>query len=210
MKLAVLSESAADSAAVHILTEGVLGSNAELVSPKQFQTRSGGWPSVVNIAPALLKHLHYRTDAEALVVVVDSNDSPVHSPAHDAPDGPDEQCRLCRLRRVISDTVDHLAPRQHAATLRTAIGIAVPAIEAWYLCGKDPHVSEAAWTTDTAGYTRRTLKKSAYGTSRPTLVLETQVAITEAQRLTEHLDVLEQHFPVGFGALAQDIRDWDG
>ena len=208
MKVAILSESPADEAAVHVLTDGMLGEDIELVSPKQFQTRSGGWPSVLNIAPSLIKCLHYQTDAEALVVVVDSNDSPVHSPAHDEAGGFDQQCRLCRLRRVTTHTVNHLPPRPHAAALRTAIGIAVPAVEAWYLFGKDPHVSEAAWVTGAAGYTRLTLKKSVYGTSRPTLLLETQVAVTEAQRLTEQLDGLEQHFPAGFGALAEDIRGW--
>ncbi len=60
----------------------------------------------------------------------------------------------------------------------------------------------------TAPYTRQTLKESAYGTSMPTLALETQVAVNEARRLTGHLDLLEQHFPVGFGALAQAVRGW--
>ena len=209
MKLAVLSESPADEAAVHVLTNGLLGEDTELVNPKQFRTRPGGWPSVLNIVPSLIKHLHYQTDVDALAVVVDSNDSPFHAPSHDEPDGFDQQCRLCRLRRVTTHTANHLAPRPHAAPLRTAIGIAVPAVEAWYLFGKHPHPSEAAWTTRTTPYTRHTLKESAYGTSRPTLVLETQVAVNEAQRLTGQLDLLDQHFPVGFGALAQDIRGWD-
>ncbi len=208
MKLAILSESPADAAAVRILTESLIGAAAELVDPEQFRTRPGGWPSVLNIAPSLIKHLHYQTDVDALVVVVDSNDSPVHAPSHDEPDGLDTQCRLCRLRQVTTHTINHLAPRPQAAALRTAIGIAVPAVEAWYLFGKHPHPSEAAWATGTAGYTRRTLKESAYGTSVPTLVVETQVAVNEAQRLTGQLDLLEQHFPVGFGALAQAVRGW--
>jgi hypothetical protein len=29
--------------------------------------------------------------------------------------------------------------------LKIAIGLAVPAIEAWLLCGVDPHITEAAW-----------------------------------------------------------------
>ena len=58
-------------------------------------------------------------------------------------------------------------------------------------CASAPHPSEAAWATGTAGYTRRTLKEIAYGTSRPTLVPETQVAVNEAQRLTGQLDLLE-------------------
>ena len=208
MKVAILSESPADAAAVRILTESLIGAATEPVNPEQFRTRAGGWPSVLNIAPSLIKYLHYQTDVDALVVVVDSNDSPVHEPSHDEPDGFDQQCRLCLLRGAIADTLNQLGPRPHAARVRTAIGIAVPAIEAWYLFGKDPHVSEAAWVTGAAGYTRLTLKKSVYGTSRPTLLLETQVAVTEAQRLTEQLDGLEQHFPAGFGALAEDIRGW--
>ncbi len=208
MKLAILSESPADAAAVHIFTVSLIGAAAELVNPQQFRTRPGGWPSVLNIAPSLIKHLHYQTDVDALVVVVDSNDSPMHAPSHDEPDGFDQQCRLCLLRGTIADTLNQLGPRKHAARVRTAIGIAVPAIEAWYLFGKDPHVSEAAWVTGTAPYTRQTLKESAYGTSVPTLVLETQVAVNEDERLTGQLDLLEQHFPVGFGALAQAVRGW--
>lgn len=210
MKLAVLSESPADAAAVHILTRGLLGSGTELVSPEQYRDRPGGWPSVMNILPSLIKHLHFQTDSEALVVVVDSNDSPLHTPAHDEPNGFDQQCRLCRLRHVTANTVKHLAPRTHAPNLRTAIGLAVPAIEAWYLCGKDPHVSEAVWTTGTASYTKRKLKEMAYGRSRPFHTLETQVAVSESQRLLEQFDLLEQLFPVGFGALAQDVRGWGG
>ncbi len=208
MKLAILSESPADAAAVRILTESLIAAAAELVDPEQFRTRPGGWPSVLNIAPSLVKHLHYLTEVDALVVVVDSNDSPVHAPSHDEPDGFDQRCRLCLLRHAIADTLNQLGPRAHAAPVRTAIGIAVPAIEAWYLFGKDPHVSEAVWVTGTAPYTRQTLKESVYGTSVPTLVLETQVAVNEAQRLTGQLDLLEQHFPVGFGALAQAVRGW--
>ena len=38
--------------------------------------------------------------------------------------------------------------------------------------------------------------------------LETHAAVNETQRLTGQLDLLEQHFPVGFGELAQAVRGW--
>lgn len=98
MKVAVLSESPADEAAVRILAEGVLGKQTQPIALPQLQTR--GWCTVLKVLPVVFKHLHYETDAEAFVVVVDSDHSPVHRPAHEQPGGEDEKCRLCKLRET--------------------------------------------------------------------------------------------------------------
>ena len=79
MKVAVLSESPADEAAIRILVEGLLGRTIE--PPPMPPIRSRGHDAVVASLPTVLKHLHYRTDAEALVVVLDSDRSPVHDPS---------------------------------------------------------------------------------------------------------------------------------
>jgi len=80
MKIAVLGESPEDEAAIKILVDGVLGYETQLVDLPPLRTR--GW-TVINLLPAIIKKLHYQTDAEALVVVWDSDDSPVHQSSHD-------------------------------------------------------------------------------------------------------------------------------
>ena len=84
MKVAILSESSADEAAVRILVEAILNQQTE---PIDLYLRGHGWSSVRNVLPAVLKHLHYCTQAEALILVVDSDDSPVHQQSHEQPEG---------------------------------------------------------------------------------------------------------------------------
>ena len=88
----------------------------------------------------------------------------------------------------------------------------MPAIEAWYLCGKDPKVSEHAWEQGLAArklpYDTKELKRLVYGTDGPSLPEETSRATEEAHRLALHLDLLERKFPIGFGNLRQDVQSW--
>lgn len=162
--------------------------------------------------PPVLKHLHYHTDAEALVLVVDSNHSPVHLSAHDQPGGAHQQCRLCELRGIVNRVLGYVTPVPNRPSIKTAVGLAVPTIEAWYRCGPDPRVTEAAWANGLQQgrfpYSKNDLKQAVYGTDRPSLDLETRRGTEEAQRLAQNLDVLEQMFPGGFGALANDVRNW--
>ena len=69
MKVAILSESPADEAAIRVLVEGILGSPINQV---QAGLRARGWPNVAQILPAIVRHLYFNTTAEGLVVVVDS------------------------------------------------------------------------------------------------------------------------------------------
>lgn len=209
MKLALLSESPGDEAALRVLVGYVVGEPLQLVTPT---LRARGWPSVEQVLPSILRHLHFSTDAQGLVVVVDSDDSPVHTEAHEAPGYHHAFCRMCRLRAAFRRTMKNLPPaRGRRAPLR-AIGVAVPAIEAWLLCGRDPTVTEAAWTAGQAQgrlpYTRAELKVRVYGTSRPSLPLEIQRAVKEVTRLRGDVRRLEHDFPHGFGALARDLRSW--
>ena len=210
MKVAVLSESPADEAAIRILIEGIVGRQTQSADTSQF--RRGGVTRAFGILPAVLRHLHCRTDADALVVVVDSDRTPVHKPEHEQAGGADERCRLCKMRRTIDPVLARLRPVQGRPQIKIAVGIAVPAIEAWYRCGLDPHVTEAAWIASLPSgpfpYTTRSLKEDVYETSRPSLELETRRATKEAQRLTQDLQLLEQCFPTGFGALAREVRSW--
>ena len=210
MKVAVLSESPADEAAIRILIEGIVGRQTQAVDMPPIGTR--GVSGVFTILPTVLKHLHYRTDADALVIVVDSDRTPVHKPEHEQAGGADERCRLCKMRQAIDSVLAQLRPVQGRPQIKIAVGIAVPAIEAWYRCGLDPHVTEAAWIASLPSgpfpYTTNSLKEDVYRTSRPSLELETQRTTEEAQRLTQDLQLLKQCFPTGFGALAREVRSW--
>jgi hypothetical protein len=89
--------------------------------------------------------------------------------------------------------------------------VAVPAIEAWYLAGRDPEVTELAWTEGQQRgrlpYTRAQLKYRVYGTDRPNLYHETEIALREARRHAHDTRRLENDFP-SFAALASDLKTW--
>ncbi|MBI3469426.1 MAG: hypothetical protein HY000_41015 [Planctomycetes bacterium] len=211
MKLAVLSESDADEAAVRIFVEALLGQKTEAVSLSP-PIRTRGWPAVAHVLPSVVKKLHYHTDAEALVLVVDSNSDPVHVPQHDQPSCADQRCRLCRLRSLLTNTRRELRSVPGRAALKIAVGLAVPQIEAWYLCGQHPHVTEAAWMQGLESgkrpYTGSWLKQAVSGHDRPSLEEETRLATEYAARLASNLASLQQVFPNGFGALADGVKGW--
>jgi hypothetical protein len=97
--------------------------------------------------------------------------------------------------------------------LKVAVGLALPAIEAWYLVGVDHEVGEAAFrvglsaakTHLTTQHYRRQLKK-VYGTERPSIELETEVAVLETRRICQNIGAIEACFPDGFGPMAREIR----
>jgi hypothetical protein len=75
MKLAVLSESEADEAALRIIAEGILGRQVEW--HRGFRRRSSGFGSVPGLLRPALMELHYHTDVDGLLVVVDSDHTPL-------------------------------------------------------------------------------------------------------------------------------------
>ncbi len=210
MKVAFLTESPADEAALRILVEAVLGAAPHFVA-SGFRAR--GWPNVAQVLPAVIRHLHFQTDTNLLVVAVDSDDSVVHTAEHDRPGYFHPQCRMCELRAVFRRTAKKLPPAHGRARVLRAIGIAVPAIEAWYLCGRDPTVTENAWIAGQENgrqpYSRPELKWRVYGTDRPSLPLEIRCALHEVERHRRDLRRLENDFP-GFAALARDLYSASG
>ncbi len=103
------------------------------------------WPNVIQVLPAIMRHLQFRTDARGLIVVVDSDDTPIHDDDHEDPDRYWEECRLCQIEKVIRQTRRKWRLPKGRKPLLVATGLAVPAVEAWYLCGRDETVSEQAW-----------------------------------------------------------------
>jgi len=212
MKVAYFAESPADEAALTILTEAILRRKTESVIHAGLRHR--GWPTVLRVLPAVLKELHYRTGAEGFVFVVDSDNSAPHLPAHEQPGPSDPECRLCQLRRGAGEALRQVRPRTDRPALKIALGLAVPAIEAWLLCGVDSHVTEAAWANglkERPGrmpYSKGSLKRHLYGASYPPLPVMTEAMKTAAERLAQDFTTLERLFPAGFGALASALRKW--
>jgi len=208
MKIALLSESPADEAVLRVLVEAVLGAPPKFVSPG---LRARGWPNVAQVLPAVIRHLHFNTDTDALVVSCDSDDSVVHTAAHNAPGYFHPHCRMCQLRGVFHRTAKKFPPAHGRPRVLRGVGVAVPALEAWLLCGKDAGVTEAAWTAGQergrAPYSRAELKWRVYGTDRPSLPHEIRCAHHELERIRRDPRRLEYDFP-GFALLAADVREW--
>lgn len=207
MNVALLSESPADETALRVLVLAALGG-----SPPRFVTpalRARGWPNVAQVLPAVIRHLHFNTDTDVLAVVVDADDSVIHTGPHEAPGYYHPQCRMCQLRAVFRQTTKNLPPAHGRERVLRCVGIAVPAIEAWYLCGRDAGVTEQAWLDGqergAPPYTRAELKQRVYGTDRPSLPHEIDCALREVARHRKDTRRLENDFP-GFAALAHDLR----
>jgi len=121
---------------------------------------------------------------------------------------------MCDLHNIATQTLARLRPVAGRTPLKVAVGIAVPAVEAWYRCGVDSRVTESAWIhaldSRTFGYTKQSLKLDVYGTDHPSLSHETTRAIEETNRLVGEKLIarLEQSFPAGFGSLLRDVQNW--
>jgi hypothetical protein len=206
LKLAVLSESPADEFALQIVIPGIV---RQPVLFEPLVLRARGWPSVLQVLPAVARHLHFSTEVDALVVGVDSDDSPVHDETHERKDYFHPQCRLCQLRAAFRQATKRLPPARGRERLLRCIGVAVPAIEAWYLCGEDDGVSESAWQkgreVNQPPYTRKQLKWRAYGTDRPSLEAEIVKARQAMGCHSRDSRRLEFDF-YGFRLLADDLR----
>ena len=208
MKVALLSESPADEAVLRVLLEAVLGAPLKFVSPG---LRARGWPNVAQVLPSVIRHLHFNTDTDALVVSCDSDDSVVHTAAHNAPGYFHPHCRMCQLRGIFHRTAKKFPSARGRVRVLRGVGVAVPALEAWLLCGKDVGVTEAAWTAGQergrVPYSRAELKWRVYGTDRPSLPHEIRCAHHELERIRRDPRRLEYDFP-GFALLAADVREW--
>jgi hypothetical protein len=210
MKVAILGESSADEEATRILVEALMEHEAISVELPALRTR--GWPSVLDYIPAVISHLQYHTDAEAFVVVVDSNSCPIFPLEAPLPSSEGERCRLRKVSEAVRGATSRLKAVAGRAVLKTAVGVAVPAIEAWLLCGLDSLVSEQAWLSVLGSrnlpYSKNALKQRVYGTDRPSLEMEKRVMADHARRLAADIAGLERRFPLGFGSLAKDVRGW--
>ncbi len=206
MKIAYFSESQADQAALAIFAEALLGATPEPVQGPGPVLEAHGVGGVFSALDGVIRGLHYQSDAEGLIVVVDSDDTTPHDKEHDEPGKTSEKCRYCRLKTITARALAQLKPIATKPKLRVALGLAVPAIEAWYLSGKNHQVGEAHEGYQTLD--RRRLKTEVYGTDRPSLELEEARAKEEVTRIVANLARFESEFPIGFGLMANEIRTW--
>ena len=201
MRVAILSESSADAALLRVIVDALLGVKT---IPVQTQLRSRGWTSVRSNLPKISQILHYRTDTEALVVVVDSN--------HTYLSRDKQKNRLRDFQALVERCRSQLSPVPGRVPLKIALGVAAPAIEAWWLCKSHLQVSEAAWEKGLDEkrdpYSKLDLKKWLYGAENNSLEHMTLKMVEAARILEKDLTVLEQAFPQGFGSLAGEIRRW--
>lgn len=209
MKIAILSEDESDEFALQILVEAILGEPVE--RPTLPPLRGRGWPSVRDDLAGVLTGLHYRSDAEALVMVVDSDDEPLHDDhCDDVPCSKEKHgnCRHCELTRIIESTQRRLTPRRGRPPIKVALGIATPLIEAWYLSGQEPRATEAMWIQAGRHHNRLDLKEWAYGTSRANRARKMECAQAHLHRVVEDLDSLRLNFQCGFVPLYDAVYSW--
>ena len=209
MKIAFFSESIADESALKILVAGILDEEIEETNlPNKLIYRSSS--HLDKDLPSVIAGVHYNSNAEVLVVVSDSDDRIVHIKQHE--ELYEEKCRLCQLQKAADYSVSKLQPVVGKEILKVAVGVPIPAIEAWYLCGVNAQVSESTWNRKQNGerisYDRKSLKIQLYGNDRPPMKVLTEKAIESARKLTNELERLEQLFPEGFGNFANKIRSW--
>lgn len=202
MRIAILSESSADEAALRILVDAVLGVKS---IPIATELRSRGWSAVQANLLAVAKYLHYRTNADGLVVVVDSN--------HTYLSIEESKNRLKQFQELAERCRKQLNPLPGGRIpLKIAIGVAAPAIEAWWLCQTDSQISEAAWERGLNDrrdpYSKQELKKRLYSQDYSSLDWMTQKMIEAAQSVIGNLAALEKNFPSGYGSLANELRRW--
>lgn len=201
MRVAILSESSADESALRVLVDALLGVKTDHV---EMNLQSRGWPAVRNILPTISKWLQYRTDAEGLVVVVDSN--------HTYLSRNEPKNRLRDFQELVQHCQQALKPVSGRVPLKIAIGVAAPAIEAWMLCKSNQKISEAAWEKGLADkrdpYSKQELKRLLYGSDYSSLTLMTHKMTEAARDVVGNLELLENAFPSGFGSLARELRGW--
>ena len=206
MKIAHYSESPPDQAALAVVTEGVLGEPPE---PVDVDLQAHGFGGLLKSLGAVFRGLYYHSDADALVIVLDSDDTALHDRSHDDLPAGGENCRLCEARAIIKLAKKRMKSMPARADLKVAIGLAVPAIEAWYLAGRDHQVGESACLQHGRSvYTRHKLKQLVYGSDRAAQEMMTECAVREARRIIANLKCIEDAFPAGFGSMAQEMRTW--
>lgn len=171
LRVAVLAESGTDDAVAYEIVAHVRRVVVEPVAVPSIRTR--GWPAVLRQLPTVVRTVYYQSDADALVILADTDATVPHDPATHTPEFPHPDCRWCALHTALARALAGVGPRPVQGPLRTAVGAPAPAVEAWLLAGDPVHASEAAWLQRGASAAaaseayKRQLKQAAYGPGPP-------------------------------------------
>lgn len=197
MRLAFISESPSDEAALHAFCEALLACSIEVVAPEVAVRR--GWPALKTTLGPALRSLRYRATLDLAIVVVDSDGRELHGDAS------------TNRRKELAEIVRRACAGGAAGArpFRCALGLAAPCIEAWWLAPSQPEINEARWLnrkTETCSYNKQDLKRRLYGTDRPGLPCQTNIMSGAATAAAFHADYLAARFPLGFSPLLQALR----
>jgi hypothetical protein len=213
MKIAFFGESKSDDVTVKKIVERILNDEVEETDiRKRLIFRSSS--HLDRNLDVVIRSIHFSSDAEFLVICSDSDDFPVHIAEHDKKEN--EKCRLCSLRKAVKRSLAKLSNVPNKRMLKVAIGVPVPALEAWLLFKTNPQVSENTWIKKLAGekgikYDRKTLKRELYGGEHISEDKRIEISLKAVERIAENnlLDDLETAFPLGFGSLSNEVKSWN-
>ncbi len=210
-RVVIAGESDVDESAVGFLVRAILERHVEIVKTRV--SRSPGVDSVLLLLDKFLRDATYRQDSvDGIVVIVDSDESWVDATSEPPGLSPRKRSRLLQIQERIAATLAAIKVPDGREPLQFAVGLAVPCIEAWWLIGTKHQVTEGQWRqgqeSDSVLFKKRDLKKRLYGTDRPSLTQTIDGATDGSRRAAENLDALRQHFPLGFGTLFDQLKNW--
>jgi hypothetical protein len=128
MKIGFYCESPADRAAMTVFVEARHGESPE---PINMNIEARSMPAFFDALGGGFRGMHYQSDAEALVIVGDADETAMHTIEHQKAGNSEEGCRLCKAHRIIAQARRQLKPRSGRRELRVAIGMAFPSVESW-------------------------------------------------------------------------------
>lgn len=209
-RVAVLGESATDDAVAREIVAHVRGTPVAPVAVPSLRTR--GWSALVGQLPRLVQTVVRRGEADAFIVLADTDTSPVHDPVVHAVTRAASvaECRWCYLHATVLDTMRAIEAGG-GPVIPFAVGCPVPSLEAWLLAAQPGGPSEAGWLMDGAGNPARAkahrlaLKRRAYGDA--TADREPTARSLIGQVLSDPAR-LRTAFPGGYAPMEDAIRAW--
>ena len=208
MNVLVVGESEADELALRLLIAGIVGDPTTYPSGPSLRRRSRGLGAVYKSLESILYYAMWKTDAEGLAIIVDSDmDLP-----HDDSRNVACPCRRCNLEREIAKIRKRI--RNPNRQFWVGVAMAVPKIESWCLVQRSKEVGEVEWQRmDNAARQslHSRLKLMLYDTDRPDLELEkrkVREAIEEIVARDDGIELLSRKFPYGFGHFAEKLRNY--
>jgi hypothetical protein len=201
MKISILAESSNDAVVMVELASEILGESVELV---EHSFQMNGWNKLPSILSAVIKKIHFHSDADGLIIQADSNHSSL------LPGSANN--RYEELSELVGKTVAGLSVPYGKPRIKVAVAIAAPALEAWLLFHRHAEISEAAWEAGLKQsqdpYSKASLKQWLYGVQRPSHDVMKSQRLAAARAVRDRIHELRTRFPNGFGKFFDELRCW--